>query len=278
MTQTYDSAYISQYYDEYSHEEWERLGPAASPSNQVSFHIHRRYLEKYICSGDHVLEAGAGPGRFTIELSRLGATVVVGDISAKQLELNQLYVERANCSAAVRQRVLLDIVDLSRFPTGHFDSVVCYGGALSYVFDRADDALSGLLRVTKPGGLVLLSVMSLLGSGRQTLADVLAFTKQYGLADMDRARQSGDIPLGSQKHVCRMYRFSSLQALLARHPCTLLAASASNFLSVGNEAVLAAADTPPELWHALLKWEEDFCSEPGAIDGGTHILAAVRRT
>lgn len=278
MTQTYDSAYISKYYDEYSHEEWERLGPSSSPSNQVSFHIHRRYLEKYISSGDHVLEAGAGPGRFTIELSRLGATVVVGDISPKQLELNQLYVERANCGAAVRQRVLMDIVDLSRFPTGQFDAVVCYGGALSYVFDRADEALAELLRVTKPGGLVLLSVMSLLGSGRQTFSDALALTKQFGLADMDRARQTGDIPLGGQKHVCRLYRFSRLQALLARHPCTLIAASASNFLSVGNEAALAAADTSPELWNAILQWEEDFCSEPGALDGGTHILVAVRRT
>jgi SAM-dependent methyltransferase len=174
--------------------------------------------------------------------------------------------------------MLLDIVDLSCFPASHFDAVVCYGGALSYVFDRADEALAGLLRVTKPGGLVLLSVMSLLGAGRQTLSDVLALTKQYGLADMDRARQTGDIPLGSQKHICRMYRFSSLQALLSRHPCTLVAASASNFLSVGNETVLAAADTSPELWNTLLKWEEDFCSEPGALDGGTHILAAVRRT
>jgi ubiquinone/menaquinone biosynthesis C-methylase UbiE len=33
----------------------------------VSFNLHRRYLRRYVESGDHILEAGAGAGRFTIE-------------------------------------------------------------------------------------------------------------------------------------------------------------------------------------------------------------------
>jgi len=39
--------------------------------------------------GDRVLEVGAGPGRFTIELARLGARILVSDISAGQLDLNR---------------------------------------------------------------------------------------------------------------------------------------------------------------------------------------------
>jgi hypothetical protein len=68
-------------------------------------------------------------------------------------------------------------------------------------------------------------------------------------------------------HVCRLYRWRELEALLARHPCRLLAASASNFLSVGRD-----------------DWDERFleieivaCREPGVLDSGTHILAAVER-
>jgi hypothetical protein len=51
-------------------------------------------------------------------------------------------------------------------PEGSFDAVVCFGGPLGYVLGEADRALAELLRVTKQGGRVLLSVMSLLGTAR----------------------------------------------------------------------------------------------------------------
>ena len=141
---------ISRYYDAYGEREWERF--AASPADRVSLHLHRRYLRQYVRPGDRVLEAGAGPGRFTIELARIGAAITVGDISPGQLAINAEKVAAAGGEGRVVERAPLDIVDLARFPDGGFDAVVCYGGPLSYVFDRADDALAGLLRVTRPGG------------------------------------------------------------------------------------------------------------------------------
>jgi len=33
----------------------------------------------------------------------------------------------------------------------------------------------------------------------------------------------------------------------------------------------------PELWARLLEWELKVCAEPGNRDGGTHILAVVKR-
>jgi cyclopropane fatty-acyl-phospholipid synthase-like methyltransferase len=94
----------------------------------VSFHIHRPYLRGYVQSGDHLLEAGAGAGRFTIELARLGADITVGAVSPLQLELNREKVEEADCERSIVARVPLDITDISRFPDHTFDGVVCYGG------------------------------------------------------------------------------------------------------------------------------------------------------
>ena len=88
-----------------------------------------------------MLEIGAGPGRFTIELARLGAHVTVGDLSPTQLCLNAAFVAEAGCEHVVEARLQLDAVDLSRFTDGSFDAVVCYGGVLSYLFDHAGDAL-----------------------------------------------------------------------------------------------------------------------------------------
>ncbi len=58
---------------------------------------------------------------------------------------------------------------------GEFDAVITYGGPLSDVFDgRAADALTGLLRITRPGQPVPASVMSLLGTWRHFLPSVVA--------------------------------------------------------------------------------------------------------
>ena len=72
-------------------------------------------------------------------------------------------MKEAGCEHRIVARVALDITDLSRFPDRSFD-----GGPLSYVFDRADDALAEMLRVTRPGGYVLLSVSSLAPSSTST--------------------------------------------------------------------------------------------------------------
>jgi hypothetical protein len=43
------------------------------------------------------------------------------------------------------------------------------------------------------------------------------------------------------------------------------------------EIVEAFTESPPELWARFLDWEERLSAEPGAVEGGTHLLFAVRR-
>lgn len=276
MHAAYDAEHIRRFYDDYAEREWERL--EATPRSRVSFQIHRHYLQQFVKAGDHVVEAGAGPGRFTIELARLGARIVVGDISPVQLALNRERVRAAGYEDQVVARELLDIVDCSRLPEARFDAVVCYGGALSYVLERADAALDELLRVTKPGGYLFLGVMSLIGTVRQFLPGITADIEQFGLAANEAVMTSGDLTGAvARGHHCHMYRWSELASLLQRHACTVVAASASNCLSTGNEAELERIAADPDLWQSFLRWEIDFCKEPGALDGGTHLIAVVQR-
>lgn len=81
----------------------------------------------------------------------------------------------------------------------------------------------------------------------------------------------------TNKHHCRMYRWADLKALLERHPCEIVAASAANFLSVQNEDLLEGVGRDRGFWETLLAWEFHFCEQPGALDAGTHIIAVVRR-
>lgn len=66
MTQV-DRQVMRDYYDELGHAEWERL--ASGITGRVSLEVHKRFLARFIGAGQRVLEVGAGPGRFTLELA-----------------------------------------------------------------------------------------------------------------------------------------------------------------------------------------------------------------
>jgi SAM-dependent methyltransferase len=272
----YDPGWISRFYDEYGEREWDRLDPSAPAMDRVNFETHRALLREFVGEGDRVLEVGAGPGRFTLELARLGARVVVADISPRQLELNREKVGAAGLETQVEARHIVDVVDLAKFDEGAFDAAVCYGGPLSYVFERAGDALGELVRVTRPGGHVLLSVMSRLGSTQRYLPAVFELVRDFGLEPVRHVLGTGDLSAEvNNGHRLHMFTWAELRALLEAQPCTLVAASAANYLALRDDGLLEGLDE--RLWDAFLEWELEACRQPGALDGGTHIIAVVRR-
>jgi SAM-dependent methyltransferase len=269
----YDPEHVARFYDAYGEREWQRFD--RSPAARVSLEIHRRLLGDFVKPGDRVLDAGAGPGRFTIELARLGAAVAVGDISPEQIRLNAEKVTEAGLEGAIEAREVLDITDLSRFTDESFDAVVCYGGPLSYVWEQADLAARELARVAKCGGHLLVSVMSNLGAHRRWLTDILKLSHEFGLETVDRVFKTGGLPAAlNDGHAMRLFRYSELEALLNAAGCEVVAASAANCLTARIEPIEPMNDA---LWEMLLGWELRACREPGALDGGTHIVAVARR-
>jgi SAM-dependent methyltransferase len=223
-----------------------------------------------------VLEIGAGPGRFTIELAKLGCRVVVTDISKVQLALNHEEVDRAGFASAVEERRQLDVRNLRMFADGEFDAVVAYGGPLSYAFEGAEGSLADMLRITRPDGFVLASVMALVGTLRFFLRAVPQYASDGQLEVLKQVVATGDNRYDAGAHPCRMFRWQEVEEIVGRLPCTLVGASASNFLTCGDQEVVEAMEADPLLWSLLLDWEEQMCGEPGALDGGTHLLFALR--
>ncbi len=170
--------------------EWLRL--ERDGAARVAYEIHARFLRRHIVPGSRILEIGAGPGRFTIELAKHGCDVVVSDLSKVQLVLNERHVREAGCEYAVLDRLQLDVCDLGEIPDGEFDGVVAYGGPLSYVFGNEELALRECLRVVRRKGLVLASVMSLAGSGRKFFDAFPPSIDAVGLAVFDEFLSHGD--------------------------------------------------------------------------------------
>jgi len=153
--------------------------------------------------------------------------------------------------------------------------VVAYGGPLSYVFERRDDAVVSCRRVLRPGGLLLASVMSLWG----TLHRHLAALRDYPLANMASIVVSGDLTTENDPtspHHCHMYQSQELVALLQRHGFTIAALAASNALSTNLEPLLLELRQMDDRWQALLDLERQATAQPGYVDGGTHLIVAAR--
>ena len=138
----YDAGYTRDFYDAYGNLEWDRLEATAYGRLQAT--IHNDFIRRYVRDGDRVLDAGCGPGRFTATIAELGAAVTALDLSDRQLQLAEENIREKVLLGRVEDFVAGDITDLSLFPDGSFDVVVCYGGALSYVCEERERAASEL--------------------------------------------------------------------------------------------------------------------------------------
>src|SRR5947208_12542009 len=122
----YDPERVASYYDELGEQEWTRFEDGRTPG--PSLDVHADYLRRFVRGGDRVLDVGAGPGRFTIELARLGANVAVTDLSPGQLELNRERLAAAGLEERILERQVADVLDLTRWEDATFDATVCFGG------------------------------------------------------------------------------------------------------------------------------------------------------
>jgi ubiquinone/menaquinone biosynthesis C-methylase UbiE len=266
---SWDPERATSFYDDYGEREWTRFEEGRTPAPSLDVHLDR--LRRFVNAGDRVLEVGAGPGRFTIELARLGTKVTVSDLSPGQLELNRQRVAAEGLEEHVVEREIADVLDLSRWDDASFDVTVCFGGPLSYVVDRADEGLAELVRVTRPGGHVLLSVMSLVGTVTHFLPILLDLVRRDGVAKNEAIVRTGLLPdEPDYGHLAmKLFRWSELEALLSPHG-TIVDACAAGLLP-------ALQPEEPELREFLARVELELAGEPGAVSCGQHILAVLRR-
>jgi ubiquinone/menaquinone biosynthesis C-methylase UbiE len=265
----YDPAHVATFFDDYGEQEWTRFDDGRTP--RPSLEVHFEQLRRFVNPGDHVLDIGAGPGRFTIELARIGADVAVADLSAGQLAQNEQRLSAEGLEDRVAERVVADVLDLGHWSDDTFDATVCFGGPLSYILDGAERAVAELVRVTKPGGHVLVSVMSLVGAVTHFLPILLDLARRDGVPKSDEIIRTGllsDEP--DYGHLpMKLFRWSELEALLAPHG-TIVGASAAGLLPT-------AEATEPELQDFLVHTELALAEEPGALSCGQHILAVLRK-
>ena len=143
--------YLDEYYNNYNEEE--RL---------LSRHGHVEYLTtmKYIreCLGEtaepNILEVGAGTGRYSVTLAKEGYRVTAVELIQHNLEVLKSKLDGTEPIRALQGNAL----DLSFLPDEAYDLTMVLG-PMYHLYTREDKvrALAEAMRVTKPGGSVLVA-------------------------------------------------------------------------------------------------------------------------
>ena len=142
---------LENYYNAYDEE-----GRLLSRHGQVEYRTTMKYIHDGLAGMEQprILEVGAGTGRYSVTLAREGFAVTAVELIAHNLELLRAKLDGTEPLTALQGNAL----NLSMLPDDAFDMTLLLGPM--YHLYRVEDqrqALREAVRVTKPGGLILVA-------------------------------------------------------------------------------------------------------------------------
>lgn len=275
---TYDPLHTANFYDAYGLFEWQRLEATAYGRLQGLMHIE--LLQRHVKSSDRLLDAGSGPGRLSIAAASLGAQVTVLDISLEQLRIAKEKIAAAGLPVA--DFLQGDVADLAELASNSFDVTLCFGGALSYACERRYQAAAELVRVTKPQGIILVSVMSRYGLPLGIVHNANpAMFDNPGPLDYWKVIQTGDLAGVPSRRVDMphptMHAYSAAELRELFNTCEVLETLGSNVIAHEGVAAFEELANEPARWSRLVELERTLNHVPGLVDQGSHIMIGLRK-
>ncbi|NLC68887.1 MAG: GNAT family N-acetyltransferase [Clostridiaceae bacterium] len=270
---------IQQFYNEYGEKEWNRLDSSAY--RRLVYHGHVKFMEPHIGPGKHVLDAGCGAGRFSIRIAQSGSKVTLLDISNGQLALARQKMNERGFAGQVEKYIDADVSNLDMIPDDYFDTVICYGGVLNYLFSNARKAVDELKRVTKNNGMLILGVTSLWGVFRLcAVNDGMAPEKFWGKPEYWKIREvavTGNLDHPDVSHPPRhLYTAAELKSMLKDAGLSEIKLGASPSVMSGLVTQAELLEKNEIAWKAILDIENlSYCVE-NLADAGEFLLIKGR--
>lgn len=187
---------VRDFYNRCAEREYERT--IKKPHNMLEFQTTEYFYKKYLKPGMKILDAGGGPGRYTVELARAGHHMTLLDVSDKELEVAHRKIKENNVENFVDA---VDLGSITKLPYDDhaFDMVLCLGGPISHLKteDERSRAIRELVRVARPGAVICVSVMNRPAVLNLTVNNWKDYVNGYGSGydfwkEMDLLTREGD--------------------------------------------------------------------------------------
>jgi ubiquinone/menaquinone biosynthesis C-methylase UbiE len=255
--------------------EWRRL--QIDPYHQIEFIVTLHFLKKYLPKEGLVLDAGGGPGRYTIELAKQGYDVVLLDIVPEMLKIARRQIKKAKVEDRVRQFVEGSVEDLSMFEDETFDAVLCLGGALGHILDVKirKKASAELVRVAKKRAPIFVSVISRIGLLKSILIE-FPHEMQYAKHHWE----VGDYVPGLQGQgftASHWFLPEELCDLFEKQGTEILEMAGLEGLSSHHEKETNRLYKDQEKWKIWVEIVLKTCTHPSVVGSSEHFLLICRK-
>jgi SAM-dependent methyltransferase len=175
----------------------------------------------------------------------------------------------------------LDITNLDHIDSDRFDVVTCVGGALNYTFDKEGAAVREMLRVTKPGGILIVGSVALFNSLMRYLSAITDEKQQFGIDAtkwlMERGVQDAEHYPVENKNFLHMMKSRDLDALFDEQNVQIVEKRAAGIFSLAGDDALNQAKADSELWSLLLDKEIEFSKDPAYLNCGANFIYVVKK-
>ncbi len=265
---------VKEYYTKNVHSEWRRLVKDAYHRLEFTTTLH--FLDKYLPPHGSVLDAGGGPGRYTLELAKKGYEVTLLDATQANLDFARRMLRRYQMQHQVKHILQGSIVDLTQFSEGSFDAILCSGGPLSHVLDENDRrrAISELIRVTKPGAPIFVSVM-----GRVSLLGYFLLFDQgeIELNDFKLVRETGDYLGGHGFTACHFFLPEEFRQAFIQLNIQILEMAGLEGISTHHSRQLNQLAKDEKRYRIWLETHLQTCTHPSVVGMSEHMLIVCRK-
>jgi ubiquinone/menaquinone biosynthesis C-methylase UbiE len=144
---------IINYYNKF--DEWGRLD-----REPIEFQINWHYIKKHLPKTGYILDNGAGPGKYSMELAIEGYNVTLTDLTPRLVELAGSKAQELGLEGQFNGFFVADARELNMINDEQFDASLMLGPMyhLQEEIDRIK-AVKELHRVTKTNGIVFVAFM-----------------------------------------------------------------------------------------------------------------------
>lgn len=266
-------------YNNYGDREWTRL--EKDGHGELLYRVHLEILRRYVKANDKVLEIGAGSGRYTKDIVQLCKSLTVADISEHQIEFNKAKMKELSLFSKIESYHVLDILNMGVFPDSSFDCIVCIGGVIDYLLDKEKDGVAEMLRVLKPGGLIVVGAMSFIGASLYYLDGIRYEKDQFGMQAtkwiFDTGVQDEEHYPVPSKHYVHMMRSNQMDELFNQFSVNIIERSSAGLFTQAGDIALENARNDREFWELIVEKEIQFTKLPGTLDCGMNIIYVVQK-
>jgi SAM-dependent methyltransferase len=265
---------VKKFYTGYVRKEWNRL--VCDAYHRLEFETTLYYLDKYLPKRGRILDAGGGPGRYTLELARRGYEMTLLDLTPANLEFARKQIRRAGMQDRAEGVVEGSIADLSMFPDNTFDAVICLGGPLSHVLDRRKrgKAIRELIRVTRKGAPLFVSVMSRLGV---LIVELTQYPHEFGMRFFKPFRNTGDLSGTSGFTACHFFLPEELERDFHSKGVKVLELAGLEGLGSHHAREINQLARNRKPWRVWMETHYRTCTHPSVVGMSEHMLIVCRK-